>query len=124
MQRLEGAQVREAETYLESTAQRLRNDRLSVETRLLRGEVVPELLNLTGSDRCDLIVITSHGMSGLGSRVFGSVAQKLLYSASCPVLVIRCGQGDLQREEEREATVADATLLSQLSHAGQKGEQP
>lgn len=122
LQRLEEAQTREAETYLASTAQRLREDRLSVETRLLRGDVAPALIRMAASDRCDLIVITSHGMSGLGSHVFGSVAQKLLYSANCPVLVIRCVPSDLQREEEREAAAADTTLLSQLSHASRKAD--
>lgn len=120
VQRLDEAQEREAERYLESTARRLRNHRYPVETHLLRGEVIPELLNLAKSDHCDLIVITSHGMSGLGSRVFGSVAQKLLDSAECPVLVIRCERGDLEREEEREEAAADARLLSELSHAGPK----
>jgi nucleotide-binding universal stress UspA family protein len=112
---MKDAQTREAEAYLASAADRLRADRLAVETRLLHGDVAAEVV--AEAKGCDLIVITSHGMSGLGSDVFGSTAQKLLYSASCPVLVVRCAQEALRREEEREEELADEMLLAQLPAA-------
>lgn len=121
LERLEEAQTQEAEAYLASTAGRLLQDRLSVETRLLRGEVAPALIAQAMRDRCDLIAITSHGLSGLGSQVFGSVAQKLLYAAPCPVLVVRSVPEELQREEEREAGAADVALLAQLSTTPEPG---
>jgi hypothetical protein len=60
-------------------------------------------------------------MGGLGSRVFGSVAQKLLYAAHCPVLVARSSEGDLEAEEEAEERKSDRALLGELSRTG-KGE--
>ena len=117
LQQVGEAQTQEAEAYLAATAGRLREDRLSVDTRLLHGDVAPALVAAAEGDRCDLIAITSHGMSGLGSQVFGSTAQKLLYSAPCPVLVVRCHEGELLREEEREEGVSDEAMLAQLSAA-------
>ncbi len=118
---LEQAQTQEAEAYLAATAERLRKDLLSVETRLLRGEVAATLVAAAAQERCNLIVITSHGMSGLGSQVFGSTAQKLLYSAHCPVLVVRCTQVELQREEEQEVKATDEALLARLSTQSHRG---
>ncbi len=115
LRQLVEAQTKEAKAYLAATADRLREDRLTVETRLLRGEVAPTLVAEALREHADLIVITSHGMSGLGSQVFGSVAQKLLYSAPCPVLVTRPVPGELEREEEFEANAADEALLEQIA---------
>jgi nucleotide-binding universal stress UspA family protein len=115
LSQIEEAQNKEAKAYLATTAERLRQDRLTIETRLLHGEVAPTLVAEALRDHVDLIVITSHGMSGLGSQVFGSVAQKLLYTAPCPVLVTRPVPEELEREEESEATAADEALLEQIT---------
>ncbi len=114
LKELTETQTREAEIYLASAAERARADRLVVETRLLHGEVAPTLVRVARHEHCDLIAISSHGMSGLGSQVFGSVAQKLLYSAPCPVLVVRSTPADLEQEEEREERAADEALLGWL----------
>lgn len=112
----------EAEVYLASAAERLGQDRLTVETRLLHGEVAPTLVEAARQERCDLIAISSHGMSGLVSQVFGSVAQKLLYSAPCPVLVVRSTQAQLEREEEQEEREADEALLGRIGAVEQQSE--
>jgi nucleotide-binding universal stress UspA family protein len=109
------AETQEAETYLASIAKELRRDRLSVETILLHGEPAQAVAAVAREEQCDLIALTSHGMSGLGSDVFGSIAQKLLHSAPCPVLVVRCTAQDLEREEEEEEGAADRELVDQLS---------
>jgi nucleotide-binding universal stress UspA family protein len=119
---LKEAQTREAEAYLASAAQRLREDRLTAETLLLHGDVAPALVSAARHERCDLIAISSHGMSGLGSQVFGSVAQKLLYSAPCPVLVVPSTPGDLEREEEHEERAADEGLVGQIRAAQRHSE--
>jgi nucleotide-binding universal stress UspA family protein len=116
------AESRQAETYLASIAERLRADRLVVETVFLLGEPAQALATTAREADCDLIALTSHGMSGLGSDVFGSVAQKLLRSAPCPVLVVRCTAQDLEREEEDEERAADRELVEQLAVAEGSGE--
>jgi nucleotide-binding universal stress UspA family protein len=120
LEELEESHKREAAAYLSSAADRLRADRLQVETRLLHGEPAPTLIAAASDESCDLIVISSHGMSGLGSQVFGSVAQKLLYGAPCPVLVVRSTAEDLGREEEQEEQAVDTALLERMTTGGPK----
>ena len=42
----------------------------------------------------DLLVITTHGRTGLPHMLMGSVAEKIVRHASCPVLVVRPGERD------------------------------
>jgi nucleotide-binding universal stress UspA family protein len=39
-------------------------------------------------ERCDCIIITTHGRSGVSRWLFGSVTNKVLNIATCPVLVV------------------------------------
>jgi nucleotide-binding universal stress UspA family protein len=52
------------------------------------GDVVPEILRIAHREHVDLIVIASHGQSGWRRLVFGSVAEKVVRQATCPVLTI------------------------------------
>ena len=61
-----------------------------VETRNLvtTGEAAPEILRIAQEEDVDLIVIASHGLTGWRRLVFGSVAEKVVRQATCPVLTI------------------------------------
>jgi nucleotide-binding universal stress UspA family protein len=61
-----------------------------VETRNLvtTGEAAPEILRVAQAEHADLIVIASHGLTGWRRLVFGSVAEKVVRQAICPVLTI------------------------------------
>jgi nucleotide-binding universal stress UspA family protein len=61
-----------------------------VESRNLvtTGEAAPEILRIAHQEHADLIVIASHGLTGWRRLVFGSVAEKVVRQASCPVLTI------------------------------------
>jgi len=61
-----------------------------VETRNLvtTGEAAPEILRIAQQERADLIVIASHGLTGWRRLVHGSVAEKVVRQATCPVLTI------------------------------------
>ena len=52
------------------------------------GEAAPEILRIAQQERVDLIVIASHGLTGWRRMVFGSVAEKVVRQATCPVLTI------------------------------------
>jgi nucleotide-binding universal stress UspA family protein/quercetin dioxygenase-like cupin family protein len=60
-----------------------------VEHRLAEGDPAEEILRLTAALRCNLIVMGSHGKTGLGRLLTGSVAEEVLRKAPCPVLVVR-----------------------------------
>ena len=52
------------------------------------GEAAPEILRIAHQERVDLIVIASHGLKGWRRLVHGSVAEKVVRQAACPVLTI------------------------------------
>lgn len=64
--------------------------------QLLDGGAAESILDAAVDNKCDLIVMSSHGYSGMTRWVLGSVAEKVLHSAPCPVLVLR-GRLDLSR---------------------------
>jgi quercetin dioxygenase-like cupin family protein len=53
------------------------------------GDPAEEVLRLTEALRCDLIVMGTHGRTGLGRLLTGSVAEEVLRKALCPVLVVK-----------------------------------
>ncbi len=59
------------------------------ETRLAEGFAAEQILRAAEATRCDLIVIGSHGRTGLGRLLMGSVAEEVMRHATCPVLTVR-----------------------------------
>jgi nucleotide-binding universal stress UspA family protein len=63
---------------------------VQVETRLLEGENIAHTLNQAVQDlKTDLVILSSHGRTGLKKIIMGSVAQNLLTELQIPVLVIK-----------------------------------
>lgn len=63
---------------------------LEVETKLIEGQVIHrEIVNAAKETHADLIIIGSHGRTGLKKLFLGSVAQSLLSESNIPVLIVR-----------------------------------
>lgn len=60
-----------------------------VEGHVVDGFVAPTLIEFAETSGADLILIASHGLGGLERFLLGSVATKVVRSASCPVLTLR-----------------------------------
>jgi universal stress protein A len=75
------------------TLARIASERIgeAVRTRTLtvQGEAADEIARLAEAEGVDLIVIATHGRTGWRRVVFGSVAEKVVRLAACPVLCIR-----------------------------------
>lgn len=63
-----------------------------VEYRVETGAPVAEVLRVAREAGCDLIVIGTHGRTGLGRALMGSVAEELVRKAPCPVLTVKLPQ--------------------------------
>ena len=63
--------------------------KVPVEYRLERGYPAAEILRVAVERNCDLIVLGSHGRSGLAWLLMGSVADQVVRKAHCPVLVVK-----------------------------------
>lgn len=62
---------------------------LSVEEVIVHGEAASEIVRVAKERNVDLIVVSSHGRTGLGRILFGSTAEAVVRHASCPVLVVK-----------------------------------
>jgi len=75
---------------LEEAAAKFSDLGIPVEAKLLEGQVVNrEIIKEAETSKADLIVIGSHGRTGLKRLFLGSVAQSVLGEAHIPVLVVR-----------------------------------
>ena len=82
--------VREAEEYLEGVARRLRERGVSaVETHVWYGAPAGAIAEAAKVQKVDLIVMSTHGRSGLGRLILGSVAESVLRGTTTPILVVR-----------------------------------
>jgi nucleotide-binding universal stress UspA family protein len=63
-------------------------DGVTIETRTREGNTADEVLALAGELPADLITIGTHGRSGFERLLLGSVAEKVLRKAGCPVLTV------------------------------------
>ena len=62
---------------------------LAVEDLIAHGEPASEIVRVAGERGVGLIVISSHGRTGLGRILFGSTAESVVRHARCPVLVVK-----------------------------------
>ena len=75
---------------LEEAKQKFTEQGVEAETKLLEGQVIArEITNAAKDLNADLIVIGSHGRTGLKKLFLGSVAQSILSEGTIPVLVVR-----------------------------------
>jgi len=59
------------------------------ERRLIVGEPADAIVQVAAETRSDLIVMGTHGRSGLARLLLGSVAESVLRNATCPVLTVK-----------------------------------
>jgi universal stress protein A len=62
---------------------------LDVEEVIVHGEAASEIVRVATERKVDLIVVSSHGRTGLGRILFGSTAEAVVRHAPCPVLVVK-----------------------------------
>ncbi len=84
------AVIREAEEYLTGVAARIRQaGETDVETSVWYAAPVEAIAEAARYRKADLIVMSTHGRSGLGRLVLGSVAESVLRATSTPILLLR-----------------------------------
>src|SRR5215510_11086803 len=83
-----------ARALLDNSAEQI-NGGIRVQPYLATGFAYQEILNKTRKDRVDLIVMGTHGRTGLGHFLLGSVTEKVVRMAPCPVLTVRLSEKGL-----------------------------
>jgi nucleotide-binding universal stress UspA family protein len=78
--------------HLKRLAARARQAGVRTSTRLIDGVPVAErIVRAARAQRADMIVMGTHGRTGVTRLVLGSVASRVVATASCPVLTVRSG---------------------------------
>ncbi len=87
---------------LDAIEARVRRLNIDVDASLRRGRPWEQIVTVAAEARADLIVIGTHGRRGVARALIGSVAEKVLRMATCPVLAVHLPAIDAER-----AIVAD-----------------
>ena len=83
------AQFDNAKKYLTDLKERLRAEGLEIKAEVLKGSAAQAIAEYAQQNGMDLIVIATHGYSGMKRLMFGSVALRVLHDSHVPVLLIR-----------------------------------
>jgi universal stress protein A len=67
---------------------------VNVEHHLVEGEPAKEIVRLATEMDCDMIVMGTHGRTGLGRLFIGSTAEAVVRHATCPVLTLKTPVGE------------------------------
>lgn len=87
--RIDAESMAEAQSYLKQVADRMNLGGVTARGEVITGKVSETLADYAQKNRFDLIVIATHGRSGVSRWVWGSVADRILRSACVPVLMVR-----------------------------------
>ena len=107
----------EAESYLEEVASRLRTSGHVVETRVIAGEPGKVICEIAAHEKIHMIVMSTHGRSGLRRWVYGSTANKVLHTVNCPLILVRATGANrsaplVQREAHSTPSPANEQTLA------------
>ena len=85
-------EIEEARNHLQGVAREFERKGVRTHTLVEKGDPVDEILKTLRFHQADLVVMTTHGRSGLSRLVTGSVTEKVLRKAPVPLLVVRAAK--------------------------------
>jgi len=99
--------------YLQKVAERLQPVAVDTQVNVRFGRQADEILVFVNDVDADLIAMSTHGRSGIGRWVFGSVAERVLRGATCPLLLVRAGRTQLRTPYHRILVPLDGSELAE-----------
>jgi nucleotide-binding universal stress UspA family protein len=81
--------VDKAQAELQDFAQRNLKEPMPLEAKVAVGKPAEEILRVAHEERVDLIIMGTHGRTGLRHLLLGSVAEEITRHAACPVFTVR-----------------------------------
>ncbi len=78
-----------ARKYLKRKLRELRSARNNISYQVVIGDPARSIIDIANDDEIDLVVMTTHGASGLKRAIMGSVADRVIRESGKPVMVIR-----------------------------------
>ncbi|RLC68014.1 MAG: hypothetical protein DRI48_00715 [Chloroflexi bacterium] len=99
--------------YLRTVAGGLESVAADVQTAVRFGRPADEILAFVAEVDADLIAMSTHGRSGITRWVFGSVADRVLRGATCPVLLVQAAHAQLEAAYRRVLVPLDGSELAE-----------
>ena len=85
----------ERKQQLMALRNQVRSEKINVRVQFIEGNGVAGIIcDFINEEDVDLVVMTSHGRTGVSRWLFGSVAQKVMQGIDVPVLIVRPDKGD------------------------------
>ena len=81
--------IKNANKLLESKKKNLKSTGLKIETKVIRGNIVDEIIEASNDPNCKLITIGYKGVTKIGRFMLGSVSGEVAKRAKKPVLVVK-----------------------------------
>ena len=104
---------KEAEAYLNSIQSRSLSSSVRIKSEIMVGKAAKSIVDYAQENEIDLIVISSHGRSGISRWVYGSIADKVLYHATCAMAVIHPQLETIPFTHKRILVPLDGSLLAE-----------
>ena len=89
VEQLTGNAEQQCSLYINDVEQSLKDKGFKVKAESRLGKPADEIVNYANKNKIDLIVMASHGRSGISRWAYGSVAEKVLRSSCVPVLLVK-----------------------------------
>jgi nucleotide-binding universal stress UspA family protein len=89
IKRIDSEQQVDAENYLKKLVKQMSYEGVNVQSEVVTGKAADSIAEYATKTGVDLIVMATHGRSGVSRWVWGSVADRILRSACVPILMVR-----------------------------------
>ena len=80
---------KDARTYLNQIAHRLNRSGIKSRLVILAGKPAESLIEYVHNNSIDLLIMATHGRSGLTKLFWGSIAEKVIHAVNVPVLLVK-----------------------------------
>ncbi len=80
---------RDAETIMEKAKEIAMKHGLRINTEIAEGDEADKIIETANRLRNDLIIRGTHGWTGVNKAIIGSIAERVIINAPCPVLVVK-----------------------------------
>ena len=87
--RIEAEHRTAAEDYISRMKSRLKDRGMNVSAEVIEGKIAESIVDYAADRGVDLIVMATHGRSGISRWTLGSVADRVIHLSSIPVLMVR-----------------------------------
>lgn len=95
--------VRDMTAALEEVRAKHLRPKVPIDVRVLEGTPAEVICRLAAAESYDLIIMGTHGRTGLGHLFLGSVAERVVRTAPCPVLTVRAAQSPSEERHHMPA---------------------